>query len=75
MKNELQSNKPVFGFERTLKNLKNRKTKIVFFAHNCPSEFKERISLYDVDAYELTVDGTELSLICKRPHRVSIISF
>ena len=48
LKKELQNNKPTFGFEKTMKNIKIGKTKIVFAARNCPEEFKRMIRLYSV---------------------------
>ena len=75
LKKELQNNKPVFGFERTIKNIKIGKTKIVFLAKNCPEDFKEKIKLYNVEMIELKEESDELALICKRPHIISVISF
>ena len=75
LKQELQNSKPIFGFERALKNIKQGKTKTVFLSSNCPREFKERIKLYGVEIIELKEESDEVALVCKRPHSISVVSF
>ncbi|MEK6826062.1 MAG: ribosomal L7Ae/L30e/S12e/Gadd45 family protein [Nanoarchaeota archaeon] len=75
LKKELQDGKAVFGFDKTIKNIKQGKTKVVFLASNCPSDLKYRISLYNVEMVELKEENDAVALICKRPHPVSVVSF
>ena len=71
----LKSNKPVFGTEKTLKNLKKGIVKTVFLSKNCPFMTKEIIKKYKVEIIELNEDNDEIALVCKRPHFISVISF
>lgn len=64
----------VYGSERTIKNLKLGKTKIVFLASNCPHDVRETIKDYSVEVIELEEPSDELALICKRAHSVIVIS-
>ncbi|MFH1592192.1 MAG: ribosomal L7Ae/L30e/S12e/Gadd45 family protein [Candidatus Woesearchaeota archaeon] len=75
LKNELKSGKVVFGFEKTLKNIKLGKAKTVFLAKNCPDDFRNKLKGYGVEIIELKEESDELSLICKRPHSINVISF
>ncbi len=74
LKKALKEKTIVFGTERTLKNLKLGKTKKVFLASNCPDKIREEITGYDVEIIELKEPNTEIALICKRPHDISVLS-
>jgi len=75
LKKELEKSKPIFGFKRTIKNIKLGKTKLVFLAGNCPKKFMDKITPYNIGVIQLKEHNAELALICKRPHSISIISF
>jgi len=75
LKKEVQNGKAVYGFNKTMKNLKLGKSKLIFLARNCPREFKEKLHMYPVEIIELKEDNEEVALVCKRPHSISIVSF
>jgi ribosomal protein L30E len=64
----------IFGTEKTLKNLKNGKCKKVFLSSNCPDRIRKEIKDFDVEVIELKEPNTEIALVCKRPHPVSVLS-
>ena len=75
LKKALKEKTVVFGTDKTLKNLKLGKCKKVFISSNCPSKVREEIKSYSVDVVELKEPNTELALICKRPHNISVLSY
>ena len=75
LRKEIEQSKPIFGFRRAIKNIKLGKTKTVFLAGNCPKEFMDGVKSYNVEVIQLKEDNTEIALICKRPHFISVISF
>jgi ribosomal protein L30E len=74
LKKALKEKTVVFGVNRTLKNLKLGKCKKVFISSNCPERTREEIKSYDVEVIELSEPNTEIALICKRPHSISVLS-
>jgi ribosomal protein L30E len=74
LKKALKEKNIVFGTERTLKNLKLGKCKKVFLSSNCPERVRGEIKGYDVEVIELKEPNTELALICKKPHPISVLS-
>ena len=64
----------VFGAKRTLKRLQNGKCKKVFLASNCSEDVRKKTKNYDVEVIELKEPNTEIALICKRPHDISVLS-
>ena len=74
LKKALKEKTVVFGTKRTLKNLKLGKCKKVFISSNCPKLVREEIKSYDVEVIELDEPNTEIALICKRPHPISVLS-
>ena len=74
LKKALKEKTIVFGTERTFKNLKLGKCKKVFISSNCPDKIREEIKSYDVEVIELSEPNTEIALICKRPHPISVLS-
>ena len=74
LRKALKEKNIVFGTERTLKNLKMGKCKKVFLSSNCPEKVRKRIESYDVIVVELKEPNTELALICKKPHPISVLS-
>ena len=75
LKKSLKEDKLVYGFQSTLKNIKNGKTTKVFLASNCPEKFKEEVKKYSsINVNELKEPNKELSLICKKKFAVNILS-
>ena len=74
LKQVLKEKNVVYGSERTLKNLRLGKTKIVFLASNCPDDVKDKVKLYGIEVFELEEPGDEVALICKRAHSVVVLS-
>jgi len=74
LKSLLKEKNIVYGTDRTLKNLKLGKTKVVFLARNCPQDIRNKIKSYDVDVIELEEASDEITLICKRAHSVIVLS-
>lgn len=74
LKKALKEKTIIFGTEKSLKNLRNGKTKRVFLASNCPEKTRKEIKGYDVEVIELKEPNTEIALICKRPHPISVLS-
>ncbi len=74
LKNALKEKNLVFGTERTLKNLKLGKVKKVFLASNCLDKIREEVKSYDIEVIELKEPSSEIALICKRPHSISVLS-
>ncbi len=74
LKSVLKEKNIVYGAERTLKNLKMGKTKIVFLASNCPKDIRDKIKSYDVEVIEMEEPSEEMALICKRAHSILVLS-
>lgn len=74
LKKALKEKTVIFGTEKTLKNLKLGKCKKVFISSNCPKIIKDEIKSYEVEIIELDEPNTEVALICKRPHPISVLS-
>jgi len=79
LRKALKSEKVVYGIRETVKNLKNGKTKKIFLSSNCPEEIKGDILYYskiaNVEVSQLEIPSDEISLICKRAHSISVISY
>ncbi len=71
----LQTQRIIYGTEKTLKGLKLGKIKTVFLANNCPEETKKKIRKYKVEAIELNEPSDEIALICKRAHSILVLSY
>ena len=74
LKKALKEKKLIFGAERTLKNLKFGKCKKVFLSSNCSPKVREEIKSFGVEVIELSEPNTEIALLCKRPHSISVLS-
>ena len=75
LKKALKEKSIVFGTKRTMKNLKLGKCKKVFLSSNCPEEVKKEIKSYSVEVVELKELSSEIALVCKRPHCISVLSY
>ncbi len=75
LKKALKEKTLVYGLKRTLKNLKLGKCKKVFLANNCSEEMRKKVKNFDVEVVELKEPNSEIALICKRPHIISVLSY
>ncbi len=75
LKKALKEKEFVFGTNQTLKNLKNGKAKRVFLAGNCPESVRKEIKGYKVEIVELKELNSEIAIVCKRPHPISVLSY
>lgn len=74
LKKSLKEDKVVYGLKSTLTNLKSGKTTKVFLAGNCPKEFKDQVTKFNVEVIELKEPNKELALICKKKFSVNLLS-
>ena len=75
----LKTEKLHYGSRSAIKKLKLGAVKHIFLAYDCDPTVREDIIYYcklgNVELIELHQPSTELSLICKRAHPVSVISY
>lgn len=68
-----------FGTGKTLKMLRNEKTKKVFIASNCPADTKETIlhhaKLNNVEVVKLKLPNDEIGLTCKKPFSITVLCY
>ena len=72
IKTALENNTAILGLKRTLKN---KDTKKIIIASNCPEDMIKRLKSKEKVTIE-TFDGTnaELGELCKKPFTVSVLS-
>ncbi|MEA3378694.1 MAG: ribosomal L7Ae/L30e/S12e/Gadd45 family protein [Nanoarchaeota archaeon] len=79
LKKALKEEKLIFGIKETIKNIKNGNAKTVFLASNCSDSIKEQIRHYaklgDFEIMELGVPDSEIGMLCKKLHSISVLSF
>ncbi len=79
LKKAIKEQELVYGARETVKNLKLGKTKAVFLASNCSEGMREDIKHYGeisgVKVYELEIPDSEIGMLCKRMHSVSVLSY
>ena len=79
LRTALKEKNLIFGSKETLKNLKLGKVKAILLASNTTKATRETIQHYskfaNVKIIELKQPSNELSLLCKRGHPVSVISY
>lgn len=79
LRNALKEKTLTFGIDSAMKKLKNGKAKVVFLASNASNKMKEDIGYYTQlsGAKFILLDqpSTELQLICKRGHPVTVVSY
>ena len=77
IKDNLKSDKLVFGTERTMKLFKNKKLSKVFVSLNTDEETMKDIIYYsgfvDTKIVKLDVRNDELGVFCKKPFFISVI--
>ena len=69
------SEKLVFGSERSLKFLKNGKLEKIYLSNNCKADLREEIQRHskDVEIVELGVLNTEAGVVCKKTFPITVI--
>lgn len=69
------SEKLIFGAERSLKLLKNDRLKAIYVASNCMDAVRDGIKHYEkeVEIVELDATNNEIGVVCKKPFSVSVI--
>ena len=79
LKKLIQTEKVIFGTDRTLKNLKLGKVKKVLVASNCVETVNKSLKHYaklsNVEFIKLGYANDELGLICKKPFSISVLGF
>lgn len=74
---DIKNKKPIFGYDVTVKKIKNEKVSLVYAASNFPK--KERLNVLaktmGVKLIELKENSRELGILCKKPFPISVISF
>ena len=77
LKKSLVKRKLVFGSERCLKLLRDKKLKKVYFSSNCSPAVKEDFvyycGLFDVPFEDLPKDSEEIGVICRKPFSISVV--
>ena len=68
-----------YGTKEAIQNLRNGKTKVVLMASNCSKLTKDNLERYTklsgAKLIELKQPSSELALLCKRGHQVSVLSY
>ncbi|MEK6982952.1 MAG: ribosomal L7Ae/L30e/S12e/Gadd45 family protein [Nanoarchaeota archaeon] len=78
IKKLLKSGDIIIGTERTIKNLKIGKVQKVFVSSNCPARLENDLTYYaglsGAELHKLDYPNDELSVICKKPFSISVLS-
>lgn len=78
IKDAVKSKKLIIGSNRTSKELKLGKVKLVIIASNCPKSIRDDVKhngkLGKVEINEFKGDSIELGTLCKKPFSASIVS-
>ena len=68
-----------YGTKEAIRNLKAGKTKVVLISGNCSKLTKDNLERYTklsgAKLIELKQPSSELALLCKRGHQVSVLSY
>lgn len=79
IKKMLKAGNAVIGTERTIKNLRLGKIQKVLLSSNCPARIENNINYYaglsGAETHKLDFPNEELSVICKKPFTISVLSF
>lgn len=75
LKKAIKEEKLVYGYKETLGNLRQGKTKVVFLSSNCPEDIKNKIKDYKAEIISLKIPNEEISILCKKPFLVSVLSY
>jgi len=77
IKNAIKENRVVLGYDRTIKEIKTKKPKLVIYANNIPKDklkniiYNTKIAKIDVEKYP--DDNVNLGLVCGKPFPVSVL--
>lgn len=78
IKKMLKAGNLVIGTERTIKGLKSGKVQKVLVSSNCPANVEKSINYYaglsGAEFHKLEYPNDELSVICKKPFSISVLS-
>ncbi len=78
VKKQLESNKLVFGTEKSVQQLKLGKAQKIFLSKNCPEQIRKDIfhyaSLSNTEVDILDEENTEIGGICKKPFAISVLA-
>lgn len=79
IKKMLKSGNVIIGTERTIKNLKLGNVQKVLLSSNCPVRVENDVKYYaglsGAELHKLEYPNDELSVICKKPFSISVLSF
>lgn len=79
LREDLKKKKPIFGADRTLKEIRSGKVEKIYISKNCRDDIKRDILHYsklaDVKVIELKETNNELGAVCKKPFNISVIAF
>lgn len=77
LKQDLKKQKPHYGIDMTVKKLRNDAVKKIYIASNCPDKetIRRYATLHHAELIELSETNTDLGVVCKRPHAISVLSF
>lgn len=74
----INDNKQIYGRKVTLKLLRANKVKHIYLSSNIDAQTEGDILYYaqmaNVPVEKLTLTNEELSIVCKRPHLISVLS-
>ncbi len=77
IKNAVKENKVILGYNRTIKEIKTKKPKLVVYANNIPKDKLENIihntKLAKIDVEKYPDDSVNLGLVCGKPFSVSVL--
>jgi len=77
IKDAIKNDRVILGYDRTIKEIKTKKPKMVVYANNIPKNRLKNIihntKLTEIDTEEYPGDNVSLGLICGKPFSVSIL--
>lgn len=67
------------GTDKTIKNMKNGRTKGVFLAKDCKKETVDEIThlakISSIEIVKLEQTNKEIGILCKKPFSISVLSY
>lgn len=78
LKDALKEKKLIIGAQAVLKALKQKKTKKVYLASNCPEKISSEIEHYaklaGASVVKVNRPNDELGVFCKKPFSISVLA-
>ena len=78
IKDAVKENRVILGYDRSIKEIKTKRPKIVIYANNIPKDKLDNIihnaNLAKIDAKEYQDDNVNLGLVCGKPFSVSVLA-